>query len=156
MKNKIIILLLILLSVSCSSEKKKEAVGDKNTLSVLGVLAPDIDLSQINAVLVLPMGGCSSCFEEALTLVPRIQTGANLIIAPNLNKRVVINMLDEEGIDKRSVIIDTLQLTIKRKVVDVNPKIFIINNNHIVFSKTVEFPAMEEIESKLEEFGYHF
>ena len=143
MKNSIIFFTLAIL-FSCV--QKTDSGQDAVTLEVFKQLAPDADFSQKRLALIIPFDGCLSCFDAALTLIPEVSGKQGLVIMPNLHKRIVINTLEDLGIGREAVIIDTLQLSIKSGLVDGNPKLFLIENNKIVFSETVEYPTLKKIE----------
>ena len=146
MKNKIILFISALL-FSCSDQINNSQ--DTVTLKVLEQLAQDTDFSKNQLVLIIPFDGCISCFEKAVALIPEVSEKQGLIIMPNLHKRMVTNTLKDLGIDRDIVIIDTLQLTIKRNLVEGNPKLFLIENNKIMFSESVEYWSIEKIKKIL-------
>ncbi len=145
MKNNIVVFVFVLL-FSCTNANRINNAQESITLKVLKQLAPDTDFSQKQFALIIPFDGCITCFEEAVALIPEVSQKQGLIIMTNSHKRVVINTLEDLGIHRDLVIIDTLQLSIKRNLVEGNPKIFLIENNKVVFSETVEYPTLKKIE----------
>ena len=145
MKNNIIVFVLALL-FSCTKTHKINHAQESVTMEVLKQLAPDIDFSQKQLTLIVPYDGCITCFKEAAALIPEVLQKQGLVIMPNSHKRFVTNTLEDLGIARDLVIIDTLQLSIKRNLVEGNPKIFLTENNKVVFSETVEYPTLERIE----------
>ena len=142
MKNSIIILLLIFL-ISCSNSENKAM--EMTTLSVLKQLSPDTDFSKNLFVLIIPFDGCSSCFNDAISLIPELEKKQNLIIMPNINKKVITNTLENFNIERSSILMDTLQLTLIEKLVQSDPKIFFINRHKISYSSTVNYSTLQEI-----------
>ncbi|TKG91989.1 hypothetical protein EYV94_20470 [Puteibacter caeruleilacunae] len=146
MKNSFIFLIIVLL-ISCNSKISEEQ--NAATIKVLKQLAPSTDFSQRRYILVIPFGGCLSCFHEAIQLIPLVKQKQGIVIMPNIHKRVVTNTLEDMNIDREKVIIDTLQLTTKNNIVSTDPMLFIIDHNKVIRSEDVEFSTCQKIlESK--------
>lgn len=142
MKNSIIMSVLFLL-ISCSNSENK--VMEITSLRVLKQLSPDTDFSKNLFVLIIPFDGCSSCFNDAISLIPELEKKPNLIIMPNINKKVITNTLENLDIERSTILMDTLQLTLIEKLVQSDPKIFFINRHKISFSSIVDNTTIQEI-----------
>ena len=141
MKSKLIILLLSI-TFSCTMSEKKD---QKDTaLNVLKQLSPKKDFSDSFFVLIIPFDGCSSCFDYAISLIQELNK-QDLIIMPNINSRIIYNTLDDLGIDRSKVLVDTLQLSVRENLVETNPMIYQIINNNISFSETIDYSTIEHI-----------
>ncbi len=144
MKSSILLLTLIIAILSaCNNTENKEK--DLKTLEILSQLAPNADFSQKIIVLIIPFDGCVSCFTEATKLIQEVLNDSGIVIMPNIHKRRVNNFSENIGIDRDDIIIDTLRLTIINKLIDINPKIFIVNKHKIVYSNIVELQSINEI-----------
>jgi hypothetical protein len=147
MKSSLTILLLAI-TFSCTISEKKGQ--ESTTLNVLKQLSPETDFSGSLFVLIIPFDGCSSCFDDAISLIPKVNKKPNLIIMPNINKRVVYNTLADLGIDQSTILLDTLQLSVREKLVETNPRIYLVNNNEISFSETVDYSTIDKIRKMIE------
>jgi len=138
---KYIVFLLFIVNVpACNNSKKEEII-----LNTLSRLSPHSDFNKRTIVLIIPFDGCASCFEEATNLVPDVLNYSGIVIVTNLLKKRIYNYLDDIGVKKDSVIIDTLQLSITNKLIDINPKIFVIENRSVIYSKIVSVQSIDEI-----------
>ena len=143
MKNNILVILLTLLLTSCNSVQNKNE--DINIIETIKQLDPNIDFSQKLIVLIIPFDGCSSCFHEALSLIPDVIEKQNIIIIPNRYKKRILSFLNDAGIDVSAVIIDTMQLTVLNHLVDINPQFYVIEKQKVIFSETVEITTIDSI-----------
>lgn len=142
---------LLFLCVSCINKDKPNKVvsNEENFINTFQKLSPTTDFSTQKIVLIIPFDGCSSCFEKAISLISEVKKNEGLIIMPCLQKRRVYNFIEENAIDLNSVIIvDTLQLTVKNGLIDINPKIYVVESDRILFSKLVEELDINSFQSK--------
>lgn len=149
MKNSFILLIVVVVFSCNTSEKEGQ---EKTTLEVLKQLSPATDFSGSLFILIIPFDGCTSCFDYAVSLIPSLDKETNLIIMPNIHKRVIINSMEDLGIDQNTIIMDTLQLTLKKKLVESNPRILLIDDNKITFSEIVDVTNIESIREIISEY----
>jgi len=145
----IIFLLVSCFIFSCNNIESRNE--NRKTIEVIRQLLPDSDFSKQCIVLIIPFDGCSSCFDEAVHLIPEISEKQNLVIMPSRHKRRVYNFLNDFGLDTDEVVIDTMQVTVENNLVNINPVIFIIENHAVKYKKVIEYTNMEEIRSMLTE-----
>jgi len=136
-------MLFLVLFISCLNSEN--SVQEITILRVLKQLSPNTDFSKNLFVLIIPFDGCSSCFNDAISLISELNNKPKLIVMPNINKRVITNTLEDFGIDQNTILMDTLQLTLIEKLVESNPKIFFVKNQKILFSTTVDNFSIENI-----------
>ena len=68
---------------------------------------------------------------------------------PSRHKRRVYNFLNDFGLEIDKVVTDTMMLTVVNNLVEINPELFIIENNVVKYKKIVEHANMKEIQSML-------
>lgn len=144
---KIIFLLVSCLLLSCNNIESKN--DSRKTIEVIRQLSPDADFSKQCIVLIIPFDGCSSCFDEAVHLIPEISEKQNIVIMPSRHKRRVYNFLNDFGLEIDKVVTDTMMLTVVNNLIEINPELFIIENNVVKYKKIVEHANMKEIRSML-------
>jgi len=67
----IIFLLVSCFIFSCNNIESRNE--NRKTIEVIRQLLPDSDFSKQCIVLIIPFDGCSSCFDEAVHLIPAKQ-----------------------------------------------------------------------------------
>lgn len=144
-----IFLLLICFILSCNN------VGIRNEnrkiIETIKELSPNASFSNKCIVLIIPFDGCSSCFDEAVHLISEVSDKQNIIIMPSRHKRRVYNFLNDFDLDTKEVVVDSMLVTIGNNLVNINPVLFIIENNAVKYKKVIEYSNMKEIRSILAE-----
>jgi spore cortex formation protein SpoVR/YcgB (stage V sporulation) len=145
----IIFLLVSCLLFSCNNTESRNE--NRKTIEVIRQLSPDADFSKQCIVLIIPFDGCSSCFDAAVHLIPEVTDKQNIIIMPSRHKRRVYNFLNDFGLEAEEVVTDTMLITVGNNLANINPVLFIIENDVIKYKKIVEHANMKEIRSMLSE-----
>ncbi len=146
MKN-ILFLLVSCFILSCNNTETRNE--HRKIIETIKELSPNTNFSKQCIVLIIPFDGCSSCFDEAVHLIPEVSDKQNVIIMPNRHKRRIYNFLNDFDLDTDEVVIDTMQITVENNLVNINPVIFIMENEEIKYRKIIEHSNMEEIRSML-------
>lgn len=138
MKSRLLLIVSLIL-FSCSNN------SDIETVNVVKQLVPGKNLSHKTIVLIIPFDGCSTCFHEAVDMIPDVIGNSGIVIIPDRHKKRVISFIKENGFENKGIVIDTLQKTVINRLVDINPSIFVIENNEVRFSSVVEYPQLGDI-----------
>ncbi len=148
MKSKTILINLIIVTLFACNNSENKKVELRN-IETLTQIVTNNDFSQKVIVLIIPFDGCSSCFTESTKLIPEVLSYSGIVIIPNRHKKRIYNFINEIGADKNDIVIDTLQLSITNRIIDGNPKIFLIDHKKVLYSKTVDINSIEEIRSTI-------
>ena len=142
--NKLFILVFALLFSACNQNVKEKDLID-SVKTVICKLYPERVLEKELLVLIIPFDGCSTCFEEAIFLIPLIEERHGLIIFPEIHSRRVYNYLEEIGINKESVLVDTMRLSMINGLIDYNPMLYMIRNDSLIYSELVDVSTIDTI-----------
>lgn len=135
------------LFANCNHENRKiENSSMSNSIQTFKKLSPDTDFSVQKVILIIPFDGCSSCFEKAISLIPKVNSNGGLTIMPCLQKRRIYNLMEDRKLN--NIVSDTLQLTVKNNLVTTNPMIYVTNANKIIFSELVDQLDVGAFQSK--------
>jgi|GEM_PF-6315104 len=146
-KSKIFLIVLLTL-YSCNGSNNNKMQRSK-TFEVIKHFNPDANLSEKFVVLVIPLDGCKSCIDESITLIPKVIKTPGLVIIPDRHKRRIENYINEVGIQKDLIVFDTIQLSFTNNIVDINPRIILIENEEIIYSNEIGYATIEEIQTEL-------
>lgn len=99
----------------------------------------DIDVSEKLVVVVIPAEGCDSCIDTTFLFLEENRNENMKVIATGYNKKMIKIRLNKFDLREINIVIDYKGLSLKNKLVDFTPVVYLIENNSVTNKITLTF-----------------
>lgn len=139
MKIKISIFFIFLVSISCITNR------DIPEFELIRKLISNVETKDSCIVLIIPFDGCSSCFEEAVAIIPEITDKGGVVIISERQVKRVKSFIERYEFNPQRIVVDSTQSVLINGIIETKPKIFKLDRKRIQKSFIVEYSQINEI-----------